>query len=237
MKTFLTTGTDAKTIKGQKFGYLTGILYLAPHRIAGGANLCPHATAGCKLACLYTAGRGGFTSVQQARIKKTRVFLENPSAFVGALCNDVKRLQNKAEKVGLTLCIRLNGTSDIAWESIKHAGKTIFEHFPTVQFYDYTKSPKRAFRACTDLTWPKNYKLTFSRSENNQAEVEKILSFGGNVAVVFSNKNLPSEWAGFPVIDGDKSDLRFLDRPGTVVGLYAKGKAKQDKAGFVIVND
>jgi hypothetical protein len=45
---------------------------------------------------------------------------------------------------------------------------------------------------------------------------------------------MPKTFKGFKVIDGDKDDLRFLDPKGVVVGLYAKGKAKQDASGFVI---
>ena len=50
---------------------------------------------------------------------------------------------------------------------------------------------------------------------------------------MFRNK-LPKTFKGLPVIDGDKDDLRFLDPQGVIVGLIAKGKAKQDKSGFVI---
>ena len=37
-----------------------------------------------------------------------------------------------------------------------------------------------------------------------------------------------------PVVDGDKSDLRFLDGENVIVGLIAKGQAKKDQSGFVI---
>jgi hypothetical protein len=80
---------------------------------------------------------------------------------------------------------------------------------------------------------PANYHLTFSRKENNQAMVELIAKMGGNVAVVFADK-LPATYLGKPVIDGDETDLRFLDGKGVIVGLKAKGKAKKDESGFVV---
>ena len=55
---------------------------------------------------------------------------------------------------------------------------------------------------------------------------------GVNVAVVF-RKELPSTWNNVEVIDGDKTDLRFLDGRGKIVGLTAKGDAKKDQSGFV----
>jgi hypothetical protein len=45
---------------------------------------------------------------------------------------------------------------------------------------------------------------------------------------------LPSTWLGFPVIDGDRHDARFLDPAGVIVGLRAKGLARVDTSGFTI---
>ena len=83
--------------------------------------------------------------------------------------------------------------------------------------------------------FPSNYSLTFSRSENNEAKCLDVLAKGGNVAVVFRTKELPSTWQGYKVVNGDKNDLRFLDPKGVVIGLYAKGKkARNDTSGFVV---
>ena len=81
---------------------------------------------------------------------------------------------------------------------------------------------------------PSNYSLTFSRSETNETQCLEVLKRGGNVAVVFRSKALPTHWNGFKVINGDENDLRFLDPKGVVVGLTAKGKAKTDTSGFVV---
>jgi len=132
-KNILTYG-NTKTAKGEKTGYLTGILHLAPGQLAG-VQVCPQASAGCLSACLNTAGRGRFDAIQQARINKTR--------------------------------------------------------------------------------WA----------------VAQVAAAGGNVAVVFDG--MPNTYAGAPVVDGDASDLRFLDPDGVVVGLKAKGDAKKDDSGFV----
>lgn len=217
--------TNSKTIKGQKFGYMTGIIYLAPS-IESGKNLCAHASEGCKAACLFTAGRGRMSNVKNARIAKTKFFIENRSAFLAQLEKEIVSLVKKAEKNGMTPVLRLNGTSDLPWENLG-----IIQKFPSVQFMDYTANPKRAI-SFLNGELPANYHLTFSRKESNQAQVELLASMGMNIAAVFAT--MPENYLNKPVIDGDESDLRFLDSKGVIVGLKAKGKAKKDTSGFVI---
>jgi len=224
----LSVGTDAKTVKGEKKGYLTGILYLAPANTSG-INVCAAATSGCKLGCLNLAGRAQiFPAIIQGRIRKTRQLFADREAFKSQLRKDIAALVRKADREGLIPCVRLNGTSDLPWLALSLA-----REFPAIQFYDYTKLPMAHTR-----TLP-NYHLTFSHSESNDAECLNALRNGLNVAVVFAVKRghvLPDYWQGFKVIDGDVSDLRFLDTPGTVVGLRAKGPAKRDYSGFVVSN-
>jgi len=226
---YLSIGNNAKTIKSDSGGeYLTAIMYLAPANTVAGINVCPTAElAGCKAACLYSAGRGAFNNVQQARISKTEAFRDDPTAFVDQLASDIMTAYKKATKLKVKLAIRLNGTSDIAWENVKGSlGLSLMELFPNIQFYDYTKLPNRKV--------PSNYHLTVSYSEANAKYSEKVLKTVHNIAVVFRDANLPDTFNGRKVINGDETDLRFLDPVGVVVGLYAKGKAKQDNTGFVI---
>lgn len=226
----LLTTSNTKTRKGEGQGFLTLILHLAPARLSG-YNTCPMATKGCAAACLNTAGRGRFSSIQAARIAKTRRFFEDRAAFMRELAGDIRAGIRKAEREGLEPVVRLNGTSDIRWEAIPVEGfRNIFEMFPGVRFYDYTKIPNRR-----DL--PPNYSLTFSRSEQGPDKVRDIIRRGRNVAAVFRvgrREELPLFWEGLPVIDGDRSDLRFLDPAGVVVGLRAKGSAPGDRSGFVL---
>lgn len=213
-------------------GYLTGILYLAPATVAGGRTVCPFSTAGCRRVCLYTAGRGGFNVVQQARIRKTQAWLTDPAAFIEAIKQDVTALVAEATKKNLTPAVRLNGTSDIEWEKTD-----IMQSFPNVQFYDYTKWP-----STKRLQLPPNYHLTYSWSEKSSAGNHAYLwsKRGVNTAMVF-NGGLPKAWKFWPdqaydvpVIDGDQSDLRFTDPKGVIVGLKTKGKARKDSGdGFV----
>lgn len=249
----LTTG-NAKTVKGEKKGFLTFILHLAPSRMSG-YQVCPMATAGCAAACLNTAGRGGMFAgektanlsgsdmveqiksgrlhnlIQAARIRRTRWFFEDRDAFLSALVNDVENAIRLADRKGLTPVFRLNGTSDIRWEVIDvvRDGITypnIMTAFPTVQWYDYTKIPNRR-------NLPVNYHLTFSLAESNEEHALTAVQNGLNVAVVF-RKVLPPVYLSLNVVNGDESDLRFLDPKGVVVGLKAKGKAKKDfTSGFV----
>jgi putative transposon-encoded protein len=226
MMKLLGIDTNQKTIKGQKMGYMTGILYLSPSNISG-KNLCPHSSAGCRAACLNTAGRGKMNMVQNARLKKTQFFLSNKVAFVHQLTKEIAALEKRAAKKGMKPCVRLNGTSDIPWENLG-----IIQLFPNIQFYDYTPSVKR-MTSFIKKELPKNYHLTFSKKENNQSLVELVVEMGGNVAVVFAN-DFPKKYLGKKVVNGDESDLRFLDGKKVIVGLKAKGRAKKDSSGFVV---
>jgi hypothetical protein len=220
----LTLG-NTKTVKGEAMGYQTYIMHLAPSTLSG-YNTCPMASTGCAAACLNTAGRGRFTTTQEARIRKTKWFFEDRETFMAQLVKDIIAAIRKAVREGFVPVFRLNGTSDIRWETVPVGGfRNIMEMFPTVMFYDYTKLQNRR-----DL--PSNYHLTFSRSEENYAAVDMMMSQGYNTAIVFDN--LPEIYNGYKVIDGTETDLRFLDEKGVVVGLLAKGKAKNDMSGFTV---
>lgn len=220
--------TNAKTAKNSIHSeYLSAILHLAPYTLSG-YNVCPAASKGCAMACLNTAGRGAFSTVQNARIRKTKYFFSDKQSFFNDLIKDINALSRKAAKDNKKPVIRLNGTSDIDWENIEAKdGLTIFDLFPTVQFYDYTKRPDRVM----NNDYP-NYHLTFSMSEVNTAVAHRVLKAGFNVAVVFNK--IPERYAFANVISGDNHDLRFLEgNQGIVIGLKAKGKAKRDTTGFV----
>lgn len=222
---------NAKTSKGEKLGWMTFGIHLAPSDLSG-FNVCKDASSGCAAACLNTAGRGKMTMVQKARIAKTKFFFSNKTLFMAELIGEVSKSIRKSAKQGLSPCFRLNLTSDLPWEKIKFEGKNIFQLFPQVQFYDYTKSASR-MSAFLAGEMPSNYHLTFSRSESNGAVCESFLASGGNVAMVF-RKSLPASFKGFRVVDGDDTDLRFLDGKGVIVGLKEKGLAKKDETGFVL---
>ena len=226
----LTVGANTKINKSDASGqgYLTAILHLAPSGLSG-HQVCPWSSEGCRQACLNTAGRGRFSNVQDARIRKTKMFFEQRDEFIRLLVNDIQAFVRKCEREGLEPVIRLNGTSDILWERIPiGTHKSIFQMFPYIQFYDYTKAPPSKRRA------EPNYSLVYSRASDMQkADLIGALWDGGKVAVVFSGE-LPAYYWGYPVVDGDKHDLRFLDPSGSIIGLSAKGLAKKDTSGFVV---
>lgn len=222
---------NAKTRKGEKLGYITYGIHLAPFNLAG-KNVCAHASAGCAAACLNTAGRGAMSNVQTARINKTKFFFDSRSEFMSQLVKEVTAAIKSATRKNMRPVFRLNLTSDLPWHKIKHEGFSIMELFPEVQFYDYTKDFTRMVDFL-DGRLPENYHLTFSRSECNDASCKVIQMKGGNIAAVFRGA-LPKKWNGAPVIDGDETDLRFLDGKNKVVGLVEKGLAKKDETGFVI---
>lgn len=237
----LSVGNDAKTKKGDAYGVLTGVMYLAPVQEAGRGNVCPFASKGCSAACLYSAGRGKMQNVVEGRVRKTNLWFDDKPLFWTTLVEDIRALRRKAKREGKEVAVRINGTSDIPWEKVKvnlpdgTSYPNIMAIFPDVQFYDYTKWPvgKRGDRKTGKL--PKNYHLTFSLAEDNDETAAEWLKRGHNVAAVF--KSMPDSFTiggeSYPVIDGDKSDLRFTDPMNVIVGLKAKGDARKDKSGFV----
>jgi len=222
----LLTTQNHKTVKGEKLNILTGILYLAPAKISG-YEVCPRRTDGCTASCLYTSGRGAFSNVQKARIKRTKLFFEKRELFLSMLKLDIRLIEVMAKDNGMTPAIRLNGTSDIDWLRFG-----IMEEFPNVKFYDYTKVLNRLSKPLPD-----NYYLTFSRSGHKDIECDAAIKMGANVSVVFAldkKSPMPTTWNGAPVFDGDDTDARFLDPKNHVIGLRAKGKARYDTSGFVV---
>lgn len=222
--------SSAKTVKGERIGFLSGILYLTPDD-----ELCPLARlAGCMAGCLRSAGRGAFDSVQAARDAKTAFFRDNREAFMLSFAADVWSLVRKARKLNMDPLVRPNGTSDIPFENIPVIdGKNLFQLFPNVMFYDYTKHPSRNLEGKT----AGNYDLTYSFS----AVTPKPISLKGlqnphnrRTAVVFHKREeIPASFRGWPVVDGDDTDVRHIEPARVVVALYAKGKAKHDTSGFV----
>jgi len=234
---------NPKTLKGMAQGYNTFILHLAPYTLSG-HNTCPKASAGCAAACLNTAGRGGMfkrgevtNTIQQARIRKTKMFYDNREQFMALLVKDIELAIKQSAKAGLIPVFRLNGTSDLSWEKypVTKDGTVytnIFAAFDNVQFYDYTKVLGRKVKHIP------NYHLTFSMADGNYMDCKQAVNEGLNIAVVFGIKKgtaMPEKFfnSNLTVFNGDESDLRFLDPKGCVVGLYAKGKAKKDTSGFV----
>ena len=229
---------NPKLAKGMQHGFLSAPLHLAPAKLSG-YNVCPMSTKGCRKACLHTAGNPiAMERKHKARVERTRWFFQDRVAFMAKLVREIEALNKKADKLGMIAAIRLNATSDIRFEAIPCVrGGVNFANvmcaFPFTTFYDYTKLPNRR-------NIPNNYKLTFSLSENNDTQALAALANGMNVAAVVNvkkNEEMPISFdilgRSFPVLDGDMDDLRFTDPRGVIVGLRPKGKAKQDKTGFV----
>ena len=217
---------NAKTIKGEDLGFKTEILYLAPSTESGVMNTCEYASPLCAKNCIFFTGRAQLDpEVIAARIRRTEFLHSDRQGFMDQLRHEIRLAMGRAEREGMKLAVRLNGTSDLYWMP-----KQLASEFPC-QFYDYTKLPRPWSR-----TLP-NYHLTFSLSESNWPDAKAALDHGVNVAVVFDTKKgqtLPSEWRGYPVLDGDEHDLRFLNGyNASIIGLRAKGPAKKGAEGFV----
>lgn len=204
--------------------YHSAMLSLAPYTESG-YQVCPMARLNkCHTDCLYWTGRGSLHSVLQARIERTQLFFEQRERFFSLLEEDLHTLQAQARRLDKIPCVRLNGTSDIIWEKIFHPVKkrTIIDLFLDLQFYDYTKIYARLGKT------PPNYHLTFSHSEYYGKSTHLALQALGhrhNIAKIYPikrNHPLPSTDWGYPVLDGDEHDLRFLDPQPVIIGLRHK---------------
>jgi hypothetical protein len=228
----------AKHVKAYKFNELTYGLYLAPAKLSG-FEVCPMRTAECTALCLNESGMNRMNMkddmITKGRIKKTKLFFEDRQFFMEWMIHEISLTKEKARKNDYHFSVRLNNTSDISpemfWLEIEGKKKNILEIFPDVQFYDYTKVPKRF-----ELTkkYP-NYDLTFSYSGENEKECKTLLTKGGKVAVVFKN-NLPETFWNKKVVNGDEYDMRYRDESNVIVGLKFKTVRKKPEkdSKFVI---
>jgi hypothetical protein len=230
MKKLLSNGnSNAKTKKNDR---PTKLLYMTPTTVEG-KEMCPFATKGCRAACLYTSGMGIFKNVQESRYERTLMYVRNKKVFLEYLAKEINGSSKFHYSKGKEFAVRLNGTSDqpLVENLIRHQGI-----HNNVVFYDYTKNHKKAGERY--LPSGHRYVVALSYSGENEKECIEALKRGAIVATVFDTKkgdDLPSKWHGFNVVDGDERDDLMLDVPsGTVLGLRAKGKAKNDTSGFVV---
>lgn len=241
-------GSSSKILKNSKVLNIdTYVLYLAPHSMSG-YNTCPMATKDCIAGCLNTSGRAAMeikstneSRIIESRIEKTKLFYENRNFFMNWLVAEITAKKSASESKGNGFSVRLNGTSDLNWLAYKLDGKTIFEIFPDVQFYDYTKVPNRFNNV------PENYHLTFSYTGYNWLDAKNVLDKGYNVAIVFNLqkwynsrpenvKPLPLKFKGYKVVDGDITDYRPMDKKGRIVGLRFKRIADKETQLNVIAS-
>lgn len=237
-------GNNPKVEKGEKEGYSTAILHLAPS-FASAFNTCARASIGCGSGCLNIAGHGqlhmlhnGIHAVHIARVIRTILWFKHRDAFKAKIQKEIRAHVRKANREGLTPVVRPNGTSDLLFEKLF---PDMFADNPDVIFYDYSKIAGR------DVSHIPNYSLTFSLNESNLKEAVSELRRGMNVAAVFRikpgnkiRKGAPlPDWYNmggniWPVIDADDTDLRFKDPQGVIAGLRSKGVAFTDQSGFVL---
>ena len=236
MQKILSVANDAKTIKGEKYGYRTHVLYFASGD-SSGHEVCAWRNAEGTKVCLDTAGRGNMLSVKTARIKKTKRYFADKKKFISDLEEEIETTAASAIRAGYIPVYRLDGTSDIG------LAQRIAPNFPILQFYDYTKNFKRKPLANWDITysydgfnWDKCVqKLSGLDCKKSHLIMMPLYNVGpmSRIAMVFRDK-LPETYRGWPVVDGDKSDLRFLDKKNVIVGLKIKGGKKRIAPNFFV---
>lgn len=188
---------------------------------SSGLNVCEFSSAECRKHCVGYAGYGMLRSVQNKRIIKTLAFNYNPLKFTTQLCEELRRLEEMLKRnPSRKIAIRLNTFSDIDWQNY-----IIFNEWPHLQFYDYTKDMLKLPLSNYDLT----YSIDPTKDKNDVSLLLALLKLGRKIAIVFDNKiELPEKFHGYPIINGDESDLRFLDPSPSIIALRAKGSLKKD---------
>lgn len=229
-----------KTEKGEKYGYLTGILYLAPH-LNSGVNICPKATEECSKVCLFNSGRASMVSkgskismVNKSRFLKTVLYYINRSFFMDWLDAEIASAIRKTKRENMTLAIRLNGTSDIPIVMFKNSdGELLVEKYSHIQFYDYTKIPKKI----KERRGFPNYDLTFSFGGfENIFDVFNAAKEGERIAVSFVG-DFPKTFLDMEVINGDDSDLTFKAPKNVIYGLTPKLPKQKNLHAKILASD
>ena len=216
-----------KTIKGEKYGHATFIFYGAPNTISG-YNTCANSSEGCRANCIYYSGYGAMKNVQNARIRKTKMYFEERRDFISLVNIDIKSAIKFSERNNMEPAFRLDGTTDIG------LAKHFVGLYPNVQFYDYTKIMKRVKLAEKYDNWH----VTYSLSEDTTRSTIKILLAGRtNIAIPFKrvpDTGSPYRLWGRKLVDGYSTDLRFLDGDNRIVCLKAGGRGRKSNSEFIV---
>ena len=213
---FASVDSSQKVEKGKKENFQTLILYLSAGKNAG-KDVCSFASTGCRLACLVGSGhsliekRAGKHVIDVSRIVKTWLTVYRKDIAIDVLKHEIRLASARAERKGHKFAVRLNGTSDLDFYEI-------YQSFPQVQFYDYTKNPER-------VPLP-NYHLTFSYSQANKARFahyKQAQARGQAIAFPVRSDEFEQACNLVDCFSMDTTDLRFLDK----AGKYGILKAKQ----------
>ena len=226
-------GTSTKTEKGRVLGWVTPILFLAPHTQAysivkdtaeGDAILRAVCDKfGWEVPDLYKRARRTVCSHAAGNhcpdtclawhagrlVYKDSHHFETAKTLMYKADRDwfedrlVEELKFDYLEVYDKVACRLNGGSDLDWTH----ETSVIHRVPEVQFLDYTKVPQRMFDYLNGVL-PDNYHCTFSRGSSNWDTCKEVLARGGNVAVVVREKSLTID-SDFISIDGTMH--RFVD--------------------------
>lgn len=256
-KMLLSPGWSNK--KTEKNWRRTYIMYLVPAE-GSGTNMCSHATPGCIFGCLFTAGRGAYTNVKLARLRRTKFYLQFEELFFEMLTRDLlaalrSKPRKRVYKIQDEIAVRLNGTSDmpfVYWLNKRGMLDRIAAEYPGARdkliFYDYTKNPKLAGAKVINGY---RYYVTFSHAENyrdqdtgkwidNATRTLTALNSGQCVAAMF--RELPVYWHDHQVLDGDERDDLMIDayqairgNQGVVLGLKPKGRGALEGTGDFLI--
>jgi len=226
----LITHPNGNAKLAKSVGYYNAGISLAQASLSG-HNMCSGSTPKCREGCLGGTGRAEFTpNIVQTRINRTKLFATDPELFWSILEPQLHSVDRKAAKLKIGVAFRPDILSDQSWHIIM---PQIFSTFPHWNFYGYTKVKSKV---TARINGANPVHQTYSWSERANIDyVRGLVRDGINVAIPFYDKEtmrgvIPAEWEGMEVINGDESDLRFLDRSGVLVGLSAKLPKSRAKA-------
>ena len=224
------TDSNTKSLKSRALGWYQVTLELAPHKLSG-YNTCQYSD-GCEDTCIFGAGRGRFTLVESSRIARTHLLFRDYAQFWARLDGELYEHIEKASTLGLKVCVRMNTFSDLPWWRVTRPDMlNVFQAWPDLQFFDYTKRPL----SHVPYHIP-NYHITKSWGAGSTVNtLRDAKNRGVNVAVVFAG-DIPKRFHGYYTINGDKTDLRFLDKKFRIVALKQKSTPNKQAgidSGFI----
>ncbi len=185
------------------------VLYLVPGDLLK-RRTCVN-FSNCLGGCLFWSGHGGNYGTARARVIKTLALFFFPSEFRSRIRQDAETAVKACKRLGKTLVLRLNGTSDL------HPRVFGLGQHPDIIRNEYTK--------CLEFfkqgpSYGVHYTYSFF---GNVTEAEEVLNLGGCVTmVVREGQKLPAWTDKWPKSSADEHDLRFLDEPGHIKILKEK---------------
>ena len=203
-------------------------------------NACSCSTPGCRAACLSGSGQLGLSAGTHAINVRTAFAAAHPDHFLTTLHGNLSAFQRRAARANMNPVVRLNGTTDIRFDTLPTADMLFRDYGrDKIQYNEYTKHNTRGELSPEDLEeenqrfarTPNLYAIHSLNEMTTPGRVRQLASQGRNFAVpvdipsdhpVFNEHRtarMPDTTFHFggdtyDTVNGYRHDMRFLDPQG-----------------------